>query len=98
MRECTFPKTRLRLQEAPDPNTSVEVSSFLGLLNFVAHYVPNLVTCDKMIVFFFGDERKRAFNMLKESLSKTVKLSYFILGTQTSTVADVSLVGIKAVL
>lgn len=90
------------IQEAPEPRTAAEVRSFLGLVNFVARYVPNLATLSEPLRrmtkkdagFMFGQEQRRAFCLLKEILSKSVTLSYFRPGAKTAIIADASPVGI----
>jgi hypothetical protein len=96
----------MAIQEAPEPRTVAEVRSFLGLVNFVSRYVPSLATIAKPLrrvtkkdtTFIFGKEQKNAFDLLKNEVSKTMTLSYFIPGAKTIVVADASLVGLGAFL
>ena len=62
------------------PSSKGEVRSFLGLLNFVGHFVPNLFSRTEPLrkfirdeVTVFGEEQMRAFNDLRLELCNNVR-------------------------
>lgn len=88
------------------PTTKEEVRSFLGLVQFNGHFIPNLATRSEPLrqmirdeVKTFGREQKEAFDDLREALTKTVKkLGYFDPKDETQLYTDASGVGVGAVL
>jgi RNase H-like domain found in reverse transcriptase/Reverse transcriptase (RNA-dependent DNA polymerase) len=94
------------IKDFREPETKEEVRSFLGLVQFVGHFIPNLATktepLRKMIrqeVTQFGEEQRTAFNALRLELSTTVmKLGYFDQKDATEVYVDASPVGLGAVL
>ncbi|KAK9732007.1 RNase H-like domain found in reverse transcriptase [Popillia japonica] len=70
------------------PVTVEKVQSFLGLINSVGKWIPNLAT----------DLQDNAFQGLKESLSRMRTLGYYNALDRTEVVADASPVGLGAVL
>lgn len=88
------------------PSSKEEVRSFLGLVNFVGQFIPNLSTrtepLRKLIrgdVESFGEEQKRAFDDLRLELSNNVrKLGFFDPNDTTELYVDASPVGLGAVL
>ena len=48
--------------------------------------------------FVFGDEQKRAFKLLKNSIAKAITLSYFEKNAPTQVIADAGPVGLDTVL
>lgn len=92
--------------QARRPESPSEVRSFLGLVNFVARFIPDLSTqaeplhrlLHKDIKFKWGPEQDKSFNQLKQSLVDASNLSYFDLNAETQVIADASPVGLGAVL
>lgn len=88
------------------PASAEEVRSFLGLVNYVGKFVPNLATVTeplrrltkKEVRFEWGHEQQFAFDQLKQSLTSNLLLSYYNVKYRTQVIADASPVGLGAVL
>lgn len=88
------------------PKTTDEVHSFLGLVNFVGKFIPNLSTINeplrrllkKDVSFEWGPEQEKAFEALKQGLTSDVALAYYDVKSQTRVIADAGPVGLGAVL
>nr|CAH7725339.1 unnamed protein product [Callosobruchus chinensis] len=94
------------------PTTIEEVHSFLGLVNFIGKWLPNLATLTEPlryllrlklgkhanIVKYWGDDQSKSFEELKNSLSNIKTLGYYDPNDRTQVVADASPVGLGAVL
>lgn len=69
--------------QARRPKSASEVISFLGLVNFVARFIPDLATkveplhrsLHKDTKFKWGPEQEKSFNQLKQSLVDASNLS-----------------------
>ncbi|PIK56413.1 hypothetical protein BSL78_06657 [Apostichopus japonicus] len=65
------------IKHASEPKTASEVRSFLGLVQFVARFIPDLSTVSEPLrkltrkneQFRWGPEQNKAFNTLKDSLT-----------------------------
>ncbi|XP_058816278.1 uncharacterized protein K02A2.6-like [Topomyia yanbarensis] len=96
----------LAIRNFRKPETKEQVRSFLGLVNFVGHFIPMLSTRTEPLRQFirgdvatFGKEQKDAFDDLREELSKNVrKLGFFDPKDTTQLFVDASPVGLGAVL
>lgn len=94
------------VQQFRRPNTTEEVHSFLGLVNYVGKFIPNLATISeplrqmtkKNAKFVWGREQKESFDALKKSLTNELTLGYYDIKSRTQVVADASPVGLGAVL
>lgn len=92
--------------DARRPESASEVKSVLGLVNFVARFIPNLAIkaeplhrlLHKGTRFRWGPEQETSFNQLKHSLFDASNLSYFDINAETQVIADASRVGLGAVL
>ena len=92
--------------EARKPESVVEVSRFLGLVNFCARFIPDLPTVSeplrrltrKDVPCQWGKEQDKAFNELKKRLANTETLGYFDKDAETCLITDASPVGLGAVL
>lgn len=88
------------------PESKEEVRSFLGLVNFVGHFIPHLSTRTEPLRQFirgdatvFGEEQTKAFDDLRCELANSVrKLGYFDSADETELYVDASPVGLGAVL
>ncbi|XP_058458875.1 uncharacterized protein K02A2.6-like [Malaya genurostris] len=88
------------------PETKEEVRSFLGLVNFVGHFIPHLSTRIEVLRRFirgevqsFGLDQQQAFDDLRNELCNTVRrLGFFDPKDQTELYVDASAVGLGAVL
>lgn len=88
------------------PNTPEEVRSFLGLVNFLARFIPNVATLTEPlrrltklnVPFEWGSEQTAAFEGLKSTMVKPAILGYYSPEDRTQVIADASPVGLGAVL
>ena len=88
------------------PETSIEVRSFLGLVNFPARFIPDLSTTSEPLRqltrkgenFKWEEIHENAFNKLKSQLVSAQSLAYFDKDARTMVIADASPVGLVAVL
>lgn len=89
-----------------EPTTMEETRSFLGLVNYVGKFIPDLATktapLRKLIKsntpFEWGQEQSKAFRLLKGYLTDESSLGYYNVHHRTQIVADASPVGLGAVL
>ena len=92
--------------EAREPQNMSEIKSFLGLVGFSSRFIPQFATISeplrkltrKGVPFVFGGEQRKAFNVLKQSLTEAATLAYFDKNAPTQVIADASPVGLGAVL
>lgn len=88
------------------PKTSEEIRSFLGLVNYVGKFIPDLATLTfplrQLTVmgqkFVWAREQQLAFIKLKEHMTDPKTLGYFDVDDRTQLIADASPVGLGAVL
>lgn len=87
------------------PESSAEVSSFLGLVNFVGSFIANLSTKTEPLrkvangTFVWQDEQQQTFDLLRtELIRNTRELGYFDRKSPTVLYTDASPVGLGAVL
>lgn len=89
-----------------EPSSTEEVRSFLGLVNYVGAFIPNLATISfplreltkNKVVFQWGSDERRAFQQLINLISNVETLFHFDPNSKTRVVADASPVGLGAVL
>lgn len=89
-----------------EPTTAEEVRSFLGLVNFVGKFIPNLASIDyplrkltrKEKKFVWNDEQRNAFTELKQQITSDKVLGYYDVNDRTWVIADASPVGLGAIL
>lgn len=88
------------------PSNAEETRSFLGLVNFVGKFIPDLATITEPLrrltkkdeAFFWQTEQQNAFDKIKENLSSEQALGYYNVHDRTQLYADASPVGLGAVL
>lgn len=89
-----------------EPHSGEEVRSFLGLVNYVGKFIPDLATLTEPLrllmkqnqKFVWGQEQKKAFDQLKAHMLDPTTLGYFDVEDRTQLIADASPVGLGAVL
>lgn len=88
------------------PTSPEQVRSFLGMVNFLGQYIPDLATMTdelrallkKDVPFEWGQRQQKAFDELKLHLTSDVVLGYYDVNDQTMLIVDASPVGLGAVL
>ena len=88
------------------PKDVSELRSFLGLVNFVGKFIPNLPTVAEPLLrlirhkvkFVWGEEQRKAFERIKELMSKCETLAFFDANATTCVTADASPYGLGCVL
>lgn len=94
------------IQNFRAPRNGEEVRSFLGLVNFVGKFLPDLATLTYPLrlltnqgrKFEWGTTQQKAFAKLKEHLTDPKTLGYYDIDDRTQLIADASPVGLGAVL
>ena len=88
------------------PESVTDCRSFLGLVNFVGRFLPNLATMSEPLrrvthkdqVFKWGREQQKAFELIKNEMSQAQTLAHFDPKLGTRVVADASPFGLGAIL
>ncbi|XP_022826768.1 uncharacterized protein K02A2.6-like [Spodoptera litura] len=94
------------------PKTIEELQSFLGLINYINKWIPNLATTTEPLKQllrkklgknaglekYWKKEQKEAFDLVKKDLSQLKSLGYYSVKDKIQVIADASPVGIGAVL
>ncbi|XP_013167322.1 PREDICTED: uncharacterized protein K02A2.6-like [Papilio xuthus] len=107
-----LPKYIKSISEFRVPRTIEELQSFLGLVNYINKWIPNLATTTEPlkqllrlklghkanIEKYWKKNQNEAFKKLKEILSKIETLGYYDVNDRTQVIADASPVGLGAVL
>lgn len=96
----------IAIKQFREPKTAEETRSFLGLVNYMGKFIPNLATVTEPLRqltkkdagFIWEFEQRKAFNALKNCLSKESTLGYYDMNDRTRIIADASPVGLGAVL
>lgn len=94
------------VQKFRPPSNAEETRSFLGLINFVGKFIPDLATLTEPLrritkkdePFIWQSEQQEAFLQLKSSLTNDAALGYYNVNDRTQVYADASPVGLGAVL
>lgn len=96
----------LAIKQFRTPISAEEVMSFLGLVNYVGKFIPNLSTLTHplreltkhQIPFEWTEVHSEAFEELKRQMSAPITLGYYNVNDRTQVIADASPVGLGAVL
>lgn len=88
------------------PSTVEETRSFLGLINYVGRFIPNLSTLAEPLYriikqsneFIWGKDQDEAFEIIKTKMSSIDYLGYYCPFDETYIIADASPVGLGAVI
>lgn len=94
------------IKQFREPKTAEETRSFLGLVNYLGKFIPNLATVTEPLrkltkhdaSFDWKLEQQQAFDLLKQYLSKETTLGYYSVTDRTQVIADASPVGLGAIL
>ena len=93
-------------QNAKPPQSTAEVRSFLGLVQYCGKFLPDFsqvaeplrMLTRKDQQFMWEDAQQKSFQKLKDLLTRAETLAYFKNGSRTRIVADAGPTGIGAVL
>lgn len=88
------------------PDNVTDCRSFLGLVNFVGRFLPNLATISEPLrrithkdqAFKWTNEQQKAFELIKNAMSQAQTLAHFDPQAATRVVADASPYGLGAIL
>ena len=94
------------IKATPPPENVSDLRSFLGTCGYVAKFIPNYANIVEPLrkltrkeqKWLWGEEQTKAFEALKESLSREPVLACFHLDAPTFVVTDASPVGLGAIL
>lgn len=94
------------IKDFRQPTCAEEVRSFLGFVNFVGQYIPNLATITEPLrnltrkdtQYSWDINQRTAFEKLKNHLSSNLVLGYYNVHDRTQVYADASPVALGAVL
>ena len=90
----------------PSPRSTKEVSSFIGMVTYLARFIPNLSTetaplrnlLRKEVPWKWGKEEEEAFRRLKELVSSSKVVAHFNQSLDTALIVDAGKVGLGAIL
>ncbi|XP_055307067.1 uncharacterized protein K02A2.6-like [Sitodiplosis mosellana] len=96
----------LAIKQFREPHSTEETRSYLGLVNYLGKFIPNLATVSEPLrmlikndaVFEWNAEQQEAFEILKQCISEESTLGYYNVNDRTQVIADASPVGLGAVL
>ena len=94
------------IQNARPTQNEKKARSFMGLVQYLAKFIPYLTTIGRPIMnltrkhvkFVWGNEQQSAFERLKLLISQADTLAYFKSNCKTSITADASPVNLEALL
>ena len=88
------------------PKNVSEIRSFLGMMNYVARFIPNLATkaaplrslTKKGQKWHWGKDQEKSFQQLKEDLTGTKVMAFYDTNKESTLLVDASPVGLGAIL
>ncbi|KAK4328257.1 hypothetical protein Pmani_001375 [Petrolisthes manimaculis] len=88
------------------PETVQEIRSFLGLINYLTRFIPQLATLSEPLKrltradteWRWTEEEEECFKKLKDAVIHTISLTHFDPQLQTTLIVDASPVGLGAIL
>ena len=94
------------IKEMPEPHDKAAVQRFLGMVNYVHKFIPNLssiaeplrITLKKNIAWHWGYEQRVAFNILKQALTNHPVLEHYNPRDKVTIQVDASKSGLGAAL
>ena len=94
------------IQAARPPQNAIEPRSFMGLVQYSAKFIPDLVNIRRPMwdltrkdaKIYWGPEQESEFNKLKRLISKAETLAYFCKECKTRIVVDTSPIGLCSIL
>ena len=94
------------IKKFPQPTCRKEISSFLGMVNYLARFIPGLASeTDKLrkllrkdTAWVWGEEQSKAFTRLKNLVSSDLVVAHFDISLETSLIVDAGPVGLGAIL
>lgn len=94
------------IKQFRSPKSAEEVRSFLGLVNYIGKFIPDLATVTEPLrqltkkyePFKWGEKQQAAFDKLKEAMANEMTLGYWDIKDRTILITDASPVGLGAVL
>ena len=100
------PKRVEDVQNASEPQNASEVRSLLGMANYSRKYIRDFATITaplreltkKNVCFKWEQKHSKAFEKLKDELTKAPVMAYFDTKKETILTVDASPVGISAIL
>lgn len=100
------PENIRAITEYPKPKNVTDVRQFLGMINYITKFLPNMADRTRHIrellhkdkIFGWNEVHQQEFNELKELVTRNPVLAYFDTHLKTRVTSDASSFGIGAVL
>ena len=99
-----LPERAAAIKNLPEPTSSEAVRSLLGLVQYCAHFIPDLATISQplheltkvSVKWSWGEAQQQAVQEIKERLSADCTMAYFDPNRDAEIVVDASPVGLGA--